>query len=324
MLAADGAGVAFTGPADIETGDPKALAAWVEGRAAPAQSELRPLQVRGDVTMSNEKLAITRLTAEFERKPLSGRLLYAFAAGNRPARLEAELAAPELDIDAALAFGKALLAGSNLQRPQDMAIKADIGRASFAGIDARNASAQIESGRRRTADRSPLGRRPWRQRPVGERTHRHRRAHGPHGSLALDLDLKQPAAVAALAAQFIPASAAASGARPHRPREIARHARRHRRTGCRRRASRSPAMSTPCISTPSLRLRGDWSRRSIADVRIEGTLDAPEGAALFKLIGLDRIAAAGRGPGRLTLQIAGPAAGQAQRLVASVRRRVWQ
>ena len=117
-LAVDAAGVAFSGPAEIEATDPKAFAAWVEGRAAPAQSELKPLRLRGDVTLSSEKFAIERLNAEFARRPVTGRLVYTFAAGDRAAGIEAELTTPELDIDAALGFGKALLAGSNLQRPQ--------------------------------------------------------------------------------------------------------------------------------------------------------------------------------------------------------------
>jgi large subunit ribosomal protein L24 len=305
-LAADGAGVAFSGPADIDVGDPKALAAWVEGRVAPGQGELRPLRLRGDMRVSNEKLAIEGLTAEFERKPLSGRLLYAFAAGTRAARLEAELAAPELDIDAAMAFGKALLAGSNLQRPQDMAIKADIGRASFGGIDARNASVQVkvddgglQIDRLSAADVGGNS--------LSARGRIDTGAHGPHGSLALDLDLKQVAPVAAISARFLPAGAAAAAldrigqAKLHATLDVADE----KDAGVR--LALAGNVDTARLDA-NARLRGDWARRSVADVQLEGTLDAPEGAALFKLIGLDRIATAGKGPGRLTLQLAGAVA----------------
>ena len=47
--------VAFTGPAEIEAGDPKALAAWLEGRSETAQGDLRPLSLRGDVTLASER-----------------------------------------------------------------------------------------------------------------------------------------------------------------------------------------------------------------------------------------------------------------------------
>jgi large subunit ribosomal protein L24 len=301
-LAADGAGVAFSGPADIEVGDPKALAAWVEGRAAPEQSELRPLRLRGAMTVSSEKLAIEGLTAEFERKPLSGRLLYAFAAGSRPARLEAELAAPELDVDAAMAFGKALLAGSNLQRPQDMAIKADIGRASFGGIDARNSSVQVkvddgglQIDRLSAADLDGNS--------LSARGRIDTGSHGPHGSLALDLDLKRVAPVAAMAARLLPASAAATldrigQAKLHATLDVSDE----QDAGVR-------VALTGKVDNAQLdanaRLRGDWAKRSVADVRLDGTLDAPDGASLFRLMGLERIASAGKGPTRLTLQLAG-------------------
>ena len=62
----------------------------------------------------------------------------------RPARLDAALKAPELDLDAALGFGKALLAGSTIARPHDMAIAADIGHATIAGLDARDLSARLK------------------------------------------------------------------------------------------------------------------------------------------------------------------------------------
>ncbi len=307
-LAADGAGVAFTGPADIEVGDPKALAAWVEGRAAPAQNELRPLRLRGAMTVSSEKLAIEGLTAEFERKPLSGRLLYAFAAGTHAARLEAELAAPELDVDAAMAFGKALLAGSNLQRPQDMAIKADIGRASFAGIEARNASVQVkvddgglQIDRLSVADRGGNS--------LSARGRIDTGTHGPHGSLALDLDLRQVAPVAAMAARLLPASAAAAAldrvgqAKLHATLDVSDE----QDAGVR--LALAGTVDDAQLNG-NARLRGDWAKRSVADVRLDGTLDAPNGASLFRLIGLERIAGAGKGPARLTLQLAGADAGK--------------
>ena len=143
-LAVGADGAAFTGPAEIEAGDPKALAAWLEGRVETAQGELRPLNLRGELTIASDKVAVERLKAEFDRKTIAGRLAYVFAAGNRPAKLDAELNAPELDIDAALGFGNALLAGSDIERPHDMTIAVDIGRATIAGIAARNASARLK------------------------------------------------------------------------------------------------------------------------------------------------------------------------------------
>ena len=142
-LAFGATGTAFTGPVEIEAVDPKALAAWLEGRGETVQSELRPLSLRGEVTLGSEKIAVERLKAEFDRKPIAGRLVYVFAAANKSAKLDAELNASELDIDAALGFGNALLAGSDIARPHDMTIARDIGRP--APAPSRTASVRLRS-----------------------------------------------------------------------------------------------------------------------------------------------------------------------------------
>ena len=55
------------------------------------------------------------------------------------------------------------------------------------------------------------------------------------------------------------------------------------------------------------RMSGDWEKPAAADIRLDGTVDAPDGAALLRLIGLDRYLAAGKGAGQLKLLVAGPA-----------------
>ena len=63
------------------------------------------------------RLRSNGLKLEFNRKPLTGRLAYLFRSGMRPARLDAEIRRAQFDIDAALDFGKALLAGSAWSGP---------------------------------------------------------------------------------------------------------------------------------------------------------------------------------------------------------------
>ena len=77
-LAVGAAGVSFSGPAEINAGDPRLLAAWLQGRAEPVKGDrLRPLNLRGDVTLASDRLAIEKLKAEFDRKTVAGRLVYA-------------------------------------------------------------------------------------------------------------------------------------------------------------------------------------------------------------------------------------------------------
>ena len=96
--------VAFSGPTEIETSDPLALAGWLEGRNGSTSGELRPLTLRGDVTLASDKVSVEQFKVELDRKPAAGRLAYRFAAGDKPARLDAELTAAQFDVDAALGF----------------------------------------------------------------------------------------------------------------------------------------------------------------------------------------------------------------------------
>ena len=306
-LAAGGLG--FKGPAEIDAGDPKILAAWIEGRAAPQHSAMKPLRLRGDIALSSERLAVERLSAGFERKPLTGSLRYDFAADQRPARLEATLSAPELDVDAALAFAKALAAGSDLPRPRQLAIDASIGEAHFAGIDARDVEARVQvDGDSLKVDRiaaTDLGGNAF------SASGRIDAGEAPHGLLTLDLDAPRPAAVATLAGKIWPDASGFAAAL-----ERLGHAKLH--------ASLDVSGNKPGSTKARLVLggdfgavhldasaqaSGDWNNLSAADVQLRARLAAPEGRTLLQLTALDRLAASGSGPGEVSVELAGPANG---------------
>ena len=94
----------FAGPARIDSADPKTLIAWLEGRTGTPRQTIGSLSARGDVTLGATRVAVERLKAEFDGKAVEGRLAYAFAADQRPARLDAALNAAQIDLDGALAF----------------------------------------------------------------------------------------------------------------------------------------------------------------------------------------------------------------------------
>src|SRR5581483_9684088 len=197
-------GVDFRGPAELKTNDPKALTAWLEGRPL-AHSELRPLSLRGDITLAGDRIAADRLEAEFDRKPITGRFAYAFAEGTQPARLEANFKAQDLDIDAALAFGNALLAGADIERPHDMTIAADIGHGTVAGLDARDLSARlkVDAGGLRIDRLSVADLGGAAMSASGHIV----TAPKPQGRINLDLDARNMTPVAALLARFWPETA---------------------------------------------------------------------------------------------------------------------
>jgi uncharacterized protein involved in outer membrane biogenesis len=302
-------GVAFTGPAEIDASDPKVLAAWLEGRSETSQGELRPMSLRGDVILASDRIAVENLKAEIDRRPLTGRLAYLFRSGTRPARLDAEIKAPQFDIDATVAFGKALLAGSAMERPDEISLAADIERATFAGIEARDARVRLKvdaSGLQ--LDRLSIGDFAGSRFTASGRVETN--GHAPRGTLSLDLETKQTAAILATAGKFAPKSAE----RVMRLLDGVGRTKLHATldaTG----DDKSPVSAAQLAVTGDLddlhidarvNVNGDWSKQSVANVRLDGTVDAPQGRALIKFMNLDWLVAVGNGAGQLKVQAAGP------------------
>ncbi len=308
-VAGNGA-VTFTGPAEIDSNDPNALSAWLEGHAAPAHQNLRPLSVRGDLTLGSDKIAFENLRARFARKTITGRFAYIFAAGKRASKLDATLNAPELDLDVALGFAQALVKGSDLARPHDMAITADIGRATIAGVEGHNVSARVNVD----ADHWQIDRL-----SVADLGGASFSAGGnlvlsgpsPQGSLHVDLDAPNPAPVMTVLSRFFPATAA---------------------TLDRRAAEMAPAKLSAQLSiagaapsTAKFGINGSLGKVVVAvngegqvepkewrigDVRFDGKLSAGDGKALVAMLGLDRYLTVHDGSGAFTLNAIGPARGK--------------
>ena len=300
--------VNFTGPAQFTTNDPKALTAWLEGRPV-AQNDLRPLRLRGDLTLASDKIAIDRLNAEFDRKPITGDIAYVFAAGDRPARLDAALKAADLDIDAGLSFGKALLAGSHMEWPRDMTIAADIGHATIAGLEARNVSAQVkvEAGglqidRLSVADLSGA---------AFSARGRVATSPSPQGSVTLDLDARDMTPVIALLARFAPKTAGVveRGAPAMAPAKL------HALLTVDGAAPKAQAKLNVDGRLGAVHLafngetNADLTALATGDVQLAGKLGADDGRQLLALLGLSRFISADAGAGTLSFDAAGPLRG---------------
>lgn len=311
-LAVDKSGVAFTGPAEIDANDPKMLAAWLEGRADEvkplAPIDVSPISIRGDVTLGSEKIAIENLKAEFDRKVVTGRFAYLFASRQSQAKLDAALNAPDLDLDATLGFGTALLSGSSLERPRDMTIAIDIGRATVGGFTGSNASARLKvdgnglqidklavadlggaafsaSGRIDTSGATPLG------------------------SIKVDLTAPEMEPVLAVLSRFAPATVARLS--DHTPTLSPANLQ-----------ARVTVDGTAPSAVARLAIGGRLGRLRVAlnaqgradadllkrgDVKIDGKLDSDDGRALLTVLGLDRSVVVESGPASLTVTLNGPA-----------------
>ncbi len=133
----------FTGPVSVDSTDPTALIAWLQGKTAQSATRMKPFRARGEVTLSSEKIAFDRLTAEIDRKWVEGSLAYAWAAGEKPAWLDADLNAAELDVDALMSFADAARGATTFETPREVTLGLGIGRAVVAGLQVSNIRARF-------------------------------------------------------------------------------------------------------------------------------------------------------------------------------------
>ena len=298
--------VAFSGPTEIETSDPRALAGWLEGRSETGSGELRPISVRGDVTVASDKVAVEQLKVEFDRKSAAGRMAYRFASGQTPARLDAELTASEFNVDAALDFGRGLLAGSAISRPGEMALAADIGRAIFAGTEARDVNARVKiDGAGLQIDRLAVA--DYGGASFSANGRIDTSGSSPRGLLSLDIDTKRAAAIEPIIETIAPKLAGPFRSVIGRVGRSKLHATADIAGDDKTTVAQllvDGDLADAHIDVHS-RISGDWSKRTIADIRFDGSLAAPESAALIALLNLEPYVVAGKGPGQMKLHASG-------------------
>jgi uncharacterized protein involved in outer membrane biogenesis len=301
--------VAFTGPAEIKTNNPKLLTAWLEGRPPAGKGALQPLSLRGDLTFASDKIAVEHLSADIERKNVTGRFAYYFGTGGRPARLDAALHAPDLDVDAALGFGRALFAGSHIARPHDMTIAADIGHATIAGFTARDLSARVKVDadglRIDKLSVADLGGAAF------SASGRIVTAPSPQGTVQVELNAPDVAPVIALVSRFAPQTAAAlqRGAPAMAPAKL------HASLTVQGASPAAVAKLTVAGSLGKVQLAlngetdADLTSFKSGEMRLSGKLVANDGKLLVAMLGLDHVVAVGSAPGTLSFDASGPLRG---------------
>jgi len=301
-LARVGTEASFKGPATIDAADPRAFAAWLEGRAGGGGDHVGPMRASGDVTFANDRIAIDRFKAEIDRKNVEGRLLYAAAAAGHPPRLEAELKAAVLDFDRILALGRAAFAGTKLDLPGETALAIEIGRATAAGFEAKDAAVKVRldpgglvlekvavsdfggaafslSGR----IESPLS--------------------APHGTVTLDADARSLDGALAVLARFVPE--AAETARDLLPRLVPMKTHASLTLAADRGAAGPSQLALEGTAGPvrlrfAAQARGDPSTPAALNTRFDGDLASDDGTTLLQLLGLDGAVVVDKQPGRLS------------------------
>lgn len=304
-----GMGLGFTGDASVDAGDPRTLLGWLAGQPGAA-GQMKAWQARGTVTLGADRIAVERLHTDFGRGAVEGRAGYSWPAGNRPARLDAELKAAELDLDAVLDFGQSSLVGLGLQRPGEAAIAIDIGRARIAGFDAQSLNARLKFDAEGIAiERVAIA-------DLGSASVEARGRIGgefrAEDNITVDLDARQLNGVLSLAERFATPLAAPlrrlSGAqggaklRAVLSRERAQSGAAHARLDLTGRIGAlrvnllaSAAGKSGAFAAADLAALGD------AELRFGGQFEADDGGALLAALGLERVPAPTKRPGRLVL-----------------------
>jgi large subunit ribosomal protein L24 len=304
LKANDGA-LAFSGPVEIEAADPKALFAWLEGRGRIASSDARPLTLQGDVALGAERLAIVNIKARFDGEPLTGRVAYTFAAAKRGAQLDAALSADRLDLDTAIAFGKAIAAGSQMQTPDAISLRGDIARASFGGFSGRDASADISYDNKRLTIRkltiADLG---------GARLDVSGdldlvNAAKQSGKLQADLAAPELKPVLAVLARVAPTAAAALQPSENAPAKL--HSELSLRAGSPLGHADLKLNGTLGAAEISLdaNAAADLMAGNIGEVHVDSRIATADGRMLLPLLRLERAIEVAEGPGTLTLKANG-------------------
>ena len=306
--------VEFQGPVKVDSSDPAAFFAWIEGRSAAGRPALGPMRGSGTVTLGRERVAVDGLKAEVDRKALEGRVAYRFAAAE-PARLDAALSGSELDFDRGIALGNALFASTSFERPGEIALALDIARASYAGVEARKAQAVL------TYDHSGLKIERLSIADIGGASvdasgRVDNAADAYRGSVAISLSAPRLDGITVLADKFLPQTSDALHKYGPRiaPLKVNAKLDVEPRPGNGmggRTAAKLKIDGT--IAGIDVNLdgtgAGEISDLAAAVMHIGGRLDAPDGRALASFVGLDTFASADSRPARIAFVADGAAKG---------------
>jgi hypothetical protein len=311
-VAQSGHGLAFTGPGALDSADADTLLAWLSGRGATASAGVRTLRARGDVTIAGDRLAVDGLDAALDQENVQGRFAYTWPASDRPAIVEADLHATKLDLDALTAFAKTAVDENGFAPPRQGSLALDIGKATFAGIDARAVKGQVkfDAGALQIEHLS-VGELGGAALDISGRIDE--LSSQPRGRVTVDLNAGTLADLSRVLGKFSPQAA-----------DVLRRAA-GRLAPAKLHGTLTMERAATAGSTAKLDLNGQLGLMRIAlngaatgepaklgeaNVRFECRLDADDATALAALFGLDRVVAVDQLPGRVTLSAAGPLNGE--------------
>ena len=314
VVAPPGSSARFTGPVNVESADPDALAAWLQGRSDVTWRNQKPLRLRGDATVAADRIALDGVTADVNGGAMEGRLALLTIAGGKT-RFEAALKAATLDLDAASSL-VTMLAGPQSAWPDEAQVSLDADSAVLAGQTVRPAAVNLSYGPKTIAlDRIQIG-------DAGSDvaisgTGSFDRAESA-GKLALTAAAPSLAQIGGFIAPFAPAVAERLAATARGP-GAARMQLSADIGKAKDRSGRTDARAVLDIDAPQLKgvitlnatpnidvARGfDPAVLRGTEFGVDAKLTANQTASMLASIGLDRIVSAGEGPAQFESSVTG-------------------
>lgn len=304
----------FSGRLSVESSDPDTLVAWLQGRSEINRRSTRPLRLAGDVTIAANHLAIDRLKADIEGGAVEGRIAYVQTGASKGSRIDAELKADRLDLDAAASFVRAL-AGPQGEWPEEAKLSLDIGRAISAGQELRPFAAKLGYG---PATLSLEQLRFGQASGVTTEASGHFDRTTATGKLALkssanslrDLTALLEPIAPALRARFDAIAPLPGATRLKLDLSLDKNAEHSDHSNARAvfdlDAPQLKATATLTAQTPVAALNGiDIEKLRNSDFTLESKVSTPQAASLTALLGLDRMVAAGEGASQIEGRLSG-------------------
>ncbi|MGY3038395.1 uncharacterized protein involved in outer membrane biogenesis [Bradyrhizobium sp. USDA 4354] len=304
----------FSGRLSVESSDPDTLVAWLQGRSEINRRSTRPLRLAGDVTIAANHLAIDRLKADIEGGAVEGRIAFVQTGASKGSRIDAELRADRLDLDAAASFVRAL-AGPQGEWPEEAKLSLDIGRAISASQELRPFAARLAySPASLSLEQLRFGQAGG---VTTEASGSFDRTNAT-GKLALKSSANSLRELTALIEPFAPAVRARVDAIPALPGatrlkldlsldKSAEHAdRSNARAVLDLDAPQLKATAKLAAQTPVTAVSGiDIDRLRNSDFTLDSKVSTPQAGALLALLGLDRMVAAGEGASQFEGKVTG-------------------
>lgn len=304
----------FSGRLSVESSDPDTLVAWLQGRSEINRRSTRPLRLAGDVTIAANHLAIDHLKAEIEGGAVEGRVAFVQTGASKGSRIDAEIKADRLDLDAAASFVRAL-AGPQGEWPEEAKLSLDIGRAISAGQELRPFTARLGYGpaalsleQLRFGQASGV---------TTEASGNFDRTHAT-GRLALKSSANSLRELTALIEPFAPSVRARFDALPSLPgatrlkldlsldKNVEHADRSNARAVLDLDAPQLKATATLTAQTPVAAVNGvDIETLRNSDFTLDSKVSTPQASALLALLGLDRVVAAGEGASQFEGKVSG-------------------